>query len=680
MLLHFGVVPYLVFDGGPLPSKEVTEVSRAARRAESKKLGEEHLRRGRRAEAHQELQKAVDVTPQMARVLIEELKKHNVQYVVAPYEADSQLVYLEKQGIINGIISEDSDMLVFGAKRLLSKLDKHGDCIELNRGDFAACRDISLIGWTDENFRHMCILSGCDYLPNIPKIGLKKAYRGIRRHKSVERAVKMIQFEGATQVPPGYLEDFKRAELTFLHQRVFCPAARRLVTLNPIPADKAEQDMPFIGADIEPEIAIGIARGDLDPVTKEQIVIKESYSERARLVRTGRQILPSSTEKKPSREIRDFFTPKRVPLGELDPNSLTPSPSQQQVLIRHQRRSWAPQHVSTPPSVARAASSIPSTPNIQSSEAETFLTRAARISQPQPLKRQRLCSDASEGLVERKTGESSRYFVSNSAGQTSSGQAQTQRKMPKRASFPVFLDRTTNGIGNGKPDSSQDTRASLSNGDLVATEATKETDNSTAGATPKVQLALPPPAFRSETISPPHTAPTQQMAIKAGDESNMDDSTSNQTDTRKLKLHERYAYKSDISASAPPRIFSAGKAGVGQSREFRRQQLRLTPLQRLKQNALSRSKSLNNLGHKKIRGNGREDSGYVSDSKVKISARANSAASYRGSEDMIIPDSEEDEEEEEDEQEGSSDEISTSYTEKDDILRHLNLKRFEHEP
>ncbi|KAK2873794.1 hypothetical protein FQN49_002074, partial [Arthroderma sp. PD_2] len=299
MLQHYGVTPYIVFDGGLLPSKEKTEASRAARREESKKLGEEHMRRGKTTEAYQEFQKAVDVTPYMARVLIEELKKHKIQYLVAPYEADPQLVYLEKQGVINGIISEDSDMLVFGAKRLLSKLDKNGDCIEINRGDFAACRDISLIGWTDENFRHMCILSGCDYLANIPKIGLKTAYRSIRKYKSVERVVKMIQFDGSNRVPPGYLESFKRAELTFLHQRLFCPTAKCLVMLNSLVDGGDGEDMPYIGAMLEPGIAIGIACGDIDPITKEPIKIRSSYPERERLVRTGRQSITSSSEKKP---------------------------------------------------------------------------------------------------------------------------------------------------------------------------------------------------------------------------------------------------------------------------------------------------------------------------------------------------------------------------------------------
>jgi len=43
----------------------------------------------------------------------------NIDFVVAPYEADAQLAYLEKIGLIQAIITEDSDLLVFGCKRVI---------------------------------------------------------------------------------------------------------------------------------------------------------------------------------------------------------------------------------------------------------------------------------------------------------------------------------------------------------------------------------------------------------------------------------------------------------------------------------------------------------------------------------------------------------------------------------
>ncbi len=109
------------------------------------------------------------------------------QYIVAPYEADPQLAYLERVGIVDGIITEDSDLLVFGCKSVLFKLDSDGNCIEILRSKFAACREFNFAGWTDAEFRRMAILSGCDYLDSIPGMGLKTAYRLVRQYKTVER-------------------------------------------------------------------------------------------------------------------------------------------------------------------------------------------------------------------------------------------------------------------------------------------------------------------------------------------------------------------------------------------------------------------------------------------------------------------------------------------------------------
>ena len=47
--------------------------------------------------------------------------------MVAPYEADAQLAYLSKIDYIQGVITEDSDLLVFGAANVLLKLSFNDD-------------------------------------------------------------------------------------------------------------------------------------------------------------------------------------------------------------------------------------------------------------------------------------------------------------------------------------------------------------------------------------------------------------------------------------------------------------------------------------------------------------------------------------------------------------------------
>lgn len=84
--------------------------------------GKELLEQGDEA-GFKKLVDAIDISPDIAYRLIVELKKKGIQYVVAPYEADAQLAYLSREGIADVIITEDSDLMAFGAKKMLYKLD-----------------------------------------------------------------------------------------------------------------------------------------------------------------------------------------------------------------------------------------------------------------------------------------------------------------------------------------------------------------------------------------------------------------------------------------------------------------------------------------------------------------------------------------------------------------------------
>lgn len=409
MLIHFGITPYLVFDGDYLPSKDGTERERATKRAEAKEKGLELLRLGKIAQAHQELQKAVDVTPEMAACLMQELKKINVQYVVAPFEADSQLVYLEKQGLINGIVSEDSDLLVFGARVLVTKLDQYGECVMIRRDDFTACREISLVGWSDREFRRMAIMGGCDYLDNIQGMGLKTAYRLIRKHKTIERVLKAVQFDGKFKVPQGYLEAFFQAELTFLHQWVYCPEMKSLVNFTPLEGATLEE-MPFIGQYVERGIAIGVAEGRLHPHTKAPLTPAGDYKPTPRRSwPSTKQTTIQTPDLKKNKSIQSFFKPTRVPLAELEPNLFAPTPHQEDVLRRNSGNSWqavpAPVHTIYPPQrVPSLNVQLPPRRAVSDSFVRTsgHLRQASgSASSARPVKRQRLCVEGSSPPTEK---------------------------------------------------------------------------------------------------------------------------------------------------------------------------------------------------------------------------------------------------------------------------------------
>ncbi|OQE90804.1 hypothetical protein PENNAL_c0011G10441 [Penicillium nalgiovense] len=655
MLLFFGVKPYLVFDGDNLPSKAATEQDRYRRRQESKSLGLELQRKGRMPEAYQEFQKAVDVTPYMARQLIEELKQMNVQYVVAPYEADAQLVYLEQQGDIQGIISEDSDLLVFGAKRLISKLDQHGECIEINRANFTACREVSLVGFSDPDFRNMCILSGCDYLANIPKLGLKTAYRIIRKHRSVEKALRMLQFEGNFRVPADYLANFKQAELTFLYQRVFCRKAGKLVTLTPPDNDINLATLPFIGADVEPEIAIGVSRGDLDPTTKELITLKPLFANRWTLGINRRQTLGTSSELKPKKSINSFFTPKRTPLAELDPNSLTPSPSQQRLLERNANNSW---QANTAPFRSNSVRSTPLTafsdqglsPMVRSVERSSFLAQSARSSTLQSTKRQRLCSETEGDSLPACSPARSRFFAPTSDQTSPSGQKLSRSKRSHKSVIGVFSDEIAEDIMSSIPDPSTTPGSAESKAETSLEEVSGKPSEIETPSKPTSNKVLVTEDLEVSQNSPRDTTPDSPGFSQALDY-HVDRQNSNvlskftfqagqkpETTAASSIMTKIPAIQTPHRPSTPWTLRSP--AAIARSNVFQR---RLTPLQRMGQSALSRSNSMNIPT--KLRN--AEPAEPRTETSSPVIHKGSSFAGTQGSEDLIVPDSEDEEDDDE---------------------------------
>lgn len=269
-LLQHGITPYVVFDGGPLPMKKGTEDERRKSRAKNRELGIQSLRQKNYTEARKYFVRAADVSPFMAHRVIQRLKLMNVQYVVAPYEADAQLAYLMKHGLVDGVITEDSDCIPFGCSKVLFKMDRDGVAQEVCAENLKHNTGMSFHMFSDQMFLEMCIFSGCDYLASLPGFALKKAYTLMKQHGSFTKILRAIRMEGKVRVPPTYEAEFERAILTFRHQRVFDPATKKLVPLTPIPAEHLAQDpaMKFLGPIIPHEDAQAIAEGDMDPITR----------------------------------------------------------------------------------------------------------------------------------------------------------------------------------------------------------------------------------------------------------------------------------------------------------------------------------------------------------------------------------------------------------------------------
>lgn len=63
--------------------------------------------------------------------------------------------------------------------KVFLKIDKFGNGLEIDQARLGMCKQLGDV-FTEEKFRYMCILSGCDYLPSIHGIGLGKSCKLIK--------------------------------------------------------------------------------------------------------------------------------------------------------------------------------------------------------------------------------------------------------------------------------------------------------------------------------------------------------------------------------------------------------------------------------------------------------------------------------------------------------------------
>ena len=131
----------------------------------------------------------------------------------------------------------------------------------------------------------MCILSGCDYLAPLGGIGLKTLHKYFLKYKTLDRVLYALRREANKLITKEYENEFLKAELTFQHQRVYCPIEKCLVSLNPIPenircnmdleTDETFENLDFLGPILDSEIARGVAEGKLNPITFKPFILEE---------------------------------------------------------------------------------------------------------------------------------------------------------------------------------------------------------------------------------------------------------------------------------------------------------------------------------------------------------------------------------------------------------------------
>lgn len=271
LLLNHGIRPLIVFDGCDLPAKRVTNEKRRTERIENIKIAQKLEERGLIQEANEHYQKSVEITPNVLYPLFQRLRRSNIEFIVAPYEADAQLAFLAYHKIVDLVITEDSDLIVYQCPHTIFKLDREGNCQSLSRSDFLSLPIISDMNGNQKMIVESCVLSGCDYLPSIPRMGIRTAMKRMILYKSGEAVISGLRAEGKWEIPDDYEQKFRDACSIFYQQRVFDPKTKCAVGIY----DECKLDIagPFI-SNYE---AVNIAYGRMNPKTKDLFDPDKSY-------------------------------------------------------------------------------------------------------------------------------------------------------------------------------------------------------------------------------------------------------------------------------------------------------------------------------------------------------------------------------------------------------------------
>ncbi|KAG9448758.1 hypothetical protein H6P81_008723 [Aristolochia fimbriata] len=131
-------------------------------RQEQETLGDEQRKLERNAES---------VSSEMFTECQELLQMFGLPYIIAPMEAEAQCAYMELANLVDGVITDDSDVFLFGARSVYKNIFDDRKYVETY-----FMKDIeSELGLTREKLIHMALLLGSDYTEGVSGIGIVNA-------------------------------------------------------------------------------------------------------------------------------------------------------------------------------------------------------------------------------------------------------------------------------------------------------------------------------------------------------------------------------------------------------------------------------------------------------------------------------------------------------------------------
>ncbi|KAG0209991.1 DNA repair protein rad2 [Mortierella sp. GBA30] len=182
--------------------QEVLEQQDARRMFEESKKLESEIKVLR--DQHRKHQRdADDLTDSMVAETKMLLKLFGIPYIVAPMEAEAQCADLQLRGVVDGILTEDSDVFLFGGMRIFKNMfkeEKYVECYLMSDIE----RDL---GVGRDRLVSLAYLLGSDYTTGIKGIGLITAMEILRLFPKLDNFAKWWRGEQLKQELADVIND-----------------------------------------------------------------------------------------------------------------------------------------------------------------------------------------------------------------------------------------------------------------------------------------------------------------------------------------------------------------------------------------------------------------------------------------------------------------------------------------
>ncbi|NMA44440.1 MAG: flap endonuclease-1 [Candidatus Diapherotrites archaeon] len=216
-LMDVGIKPIYVFDGVPSELKKETLKKRTEIRTDAMEKSASALKEGNFEEAQKFGSRALKLTPLMVSEAKELLSYMGVPVVQAQEEGEAQASVMCNQKLIDGVVSQDFDCLLFGANDLYRNVGFSGKrkvpgknfFVEIKPEHLNSMEILSQLKIDRKKLIWLGILVGTDFNKKFPRVGPKTALKLVQKFDDFDDIIKETKYE------PDF--DYKKIENVFLN-------------------------------------------------------------------------------------------------------------------------------------------------------------------------------------------------------------------------------------------------------------------------------------------------------------------------------------------------------------------------------------------------------------------------------------------------------------------------------